>query len=100
MEYFPCTEHTVLKNGHVIKKIKGLKYHSYLGAIFIDLFLDCSDLFSMIPDLSAGLGLQLIDTAKQSGFSGTGGTNDTDDLPGSHIKIDLSQYFMFSKGFA
>ena len=100
MEDFSCTEHTVLKNGHVVKKVKGLKNHAHLGPVIIDLLLDCSDLFSMVTDLSAGLCFQLVDAAKQGGFSGTGRTYDTDDLARLHVEINFSQHLMLPKRFA
>ena len=93
-------DHAVFQYVHVGKQVKGLEHHTYPGTEPVLILGFIGNLLALEHDLAAGGLLQHIDTAKQCGFTGTGGTDHTDYLTFFHIKMNILEHLMAAEAFA
>ena len=91
---------TVFQGSHIVKQVKVLENHSYLGTILRDIYIFTGNVCSMIVYLTAGGCFQHIQAAKQSGFTGTGGSDNTGYITSAYREVDVAQNLITSKGFS
>lgn len=93
------THHTVLKNRHILKKVKALKNHTHLFPVGIDIHLGVGDILSMVENTAAGGSLKKIHAAQQCGLAGTRSTDNGYHITLIYTEMDIFKYFMISKAF-
>ena len=94
------TDGTVFQGSHIVKQVKVLENHSYLGTILRDIYIFTGNVCSMIIYLTARGCFQHIQAAKQSGFTGTGGSDNTGYITSAYREVDVAQNLITSKGFS
>ena len=74
-----------------------LEDHAHMLSYFIDIYLGVRDVGPVKYNLTGCRTFQKIQTAEESGFTGTGGSDDNDLLSWVDVFGNIFQYFMFSK---
>ena len=73
------------------EQVELLEYHSHFLTKFINACLRIRDIRSLKIDVSAGRGFQQVHAAQKCGFTGTGWSDHTDNIPLAYLGRNISQ---------
>ena len=98
-QHLHLADDTVFQHRHVVEQIKGLEHHTHMGAVLRSVEATADYIFTTEEDFTGGGVFQQVDAAQQRRLTGTGSTDDGNNIALLHGKIDIPQNLMGTEGF-